>query len=335
MKFLKQTAFLLALVLLLSVIILPASAAAVNASPTTSAVYIDGKEVRFQAYLINGNNYFRLRDVAYALSGTSKEFETTYDSINQQVILTSLTAYTPIGNEMTLSTLTGSVSATPTTQSIYLDGTKLSLTAYVINETNYIKLRDLAAAVDFGVTYIAETDSIDIDTSVGYTPVEPVITLPTDLSVTFIGDSIGVGVEPYLRKHLTNLYVDAKVSRQFSEAKTIVTQLLQSGKLSPTVVIELGSNGTIKESTMRELIELIGSDRKIVFVNVQVPRSWCAGDNATISKVCLDYTNTMIADWYGASLGNSSYFATDGVHPSKTGAAVLAKLIAEAVVNIQ
>lgn len=322
-------------VLLISVPVLPASAAAVEAAPTTSAVLIDGTEQQFEAYCINGNNYFRLRDVAYALTGTLKQFEAAYDGIKAQVVMTSSTAYTPIGDELAISGLTGAITAEPSSNDIYLDGVKVSLKAYVIRETNYIKLRDIAAAINFGVRYVAETDTIEIDTSVGYTPDKQIITFPSDMEVTFIGDSIGVGITKELKKYFPGISVDAKVSRQFSESRSIAGQLLQKGKLAQTVVIELGSNGTIRESHMRELIEMIGSDRRIVFVNIQVPRSWCEGNNKVISKVCLDYTNTIIADWYGASITNSSYFYTDGVHLKSAGVSALAKLIADAIVNIQ
>jgi hypothetical protein len=336
MKFTRRfLSTLLIAVLLLSVSPLPAAAAAVQAAPTTSVVLIDGSEQEFEAYCIGGNNYFRLRDVAFALSGTAKQFEAAYDDTNKQVVLASKSAYTPIGNEMAISGLAGSIAAEPSASEIYLDGAKLSLTAYIIRETNYIKLRDIAAAIDFGVMYIAETDTIEINTSIGYTPDKPVITFPSDLDVTFIGDSIGVGISPYLKKFFPNLSVDSKVSRQFSEARTIVSQLLQSGKLAQTVVIELGTNGTIRESHMRELIEMIGSDRRIVFVNIQVPRSWCDGNNKVISKVCLDYANTIVADWHGASINNSSYFYTDGVHLKSGGITAMVQCIADAIVNIQ
>ena len=46
--------------------------------------------------------------------------------------------------------------AAPSTQSFYVDGVKVELEAYVINGNNYIKLRDIGRAVDFGVTYEGE-----------------------------------------------------------------------------------------------------------------------------------------------------------------------------------
>ena len=39
-----------------------------SATATTSKIYVDGKETRFTAYNIGGNNYFKLRDVAKELN---------------------------------------------------------------------------------------------------------------------------------------------------------------------------------------------------------------------------------------------------------------------------
>jgi hypothetical protein len=335
LRHIRQLSYILtALLLLFSILILPSSAAAVTAVPTPSAVFVDGREMPFDAYFINGNNYFKIRDIAYALSGSAKQFQVTYDERTRQIDLTLNTAYTPEGDELTQSGQARSAAAYLTNSEVYLNGEKLSLIAYFVNDNNYVKLRDLAAVVDFGVTYNTASRAIVIDTSVGYTPDKPEETWPNDLNVTFIGDSIGIDIAPYLKQYFPNIYIDAKVSRQFSAAKGIVQGLMDSGELGPVVVIELGANGTISESHLRALIELIGSDRKVVFVNVQVPRSWCEGDNATLANVVPEYDNAIIADWYSASIHNSGYFYKDGVHPNATGSPILAKLIADAVMDV-
>ncbi len=321
--------------LLFSVVVQSAEAAAVQATPTASPVFINGVKQEFEAYTINGSNYFKLRDIAYALSGTAKQFEVSYSDLNNQVDLISNAAYTAAGTEMKVSEFAESVAATATSSNIYLDGVKLSLTAYIICESNFIKLRDIAAAINFDVRYIQESSIIEIDTATVYTPVPLEITFPCDLSVTFIGDSVGAGVAPYLKKYFPNMYIDAKASRQFYQAKSIIEKLLQEEKLSSTVVIGLGTNGTVKETDVRALIELIGKDRKLVFVNCRVPRSWCEGDNKTFTKVVAEFANTIIADWYSASAENDQYFYKDGFHPNNTGCTVLAKTIADAVVAIQ
>ena len=52
--------------------------------------------------------------------------------------------------------------ANPSNQKFYLDDQRISLTAYEIGGSNYVKLRDIGQAVDFGVTYDAATNTVTI-----------------------------------------------------------------------------------------------------------------------------------------------------------------------------
>lgn len=56
--------------------LLPATALAAppNATPTNAAIYINGTRVAFEAYTINGSNYFKMRDLAMAFNSTDKNF---------------------------------------------------------------------------------------------------------------------------------------------------------------------------------------------------------------------------------------------------------------------
>ena len=139
------------------------SAADVNAKPTPQKVFVNGKETAFDAYNINGNNYFKLRDLAYALNGTAKQFEVTWDEKNNAIKLTSNKSYTVIGGEMK-SKGTGNKTAVPTTSKIYLDGKEVSFTAYNIEGNNYFKLRDIGITFDFNVDYDEFADTITINT---------------------------------------------------------------------------------------------------------------------------------------------------------------------------
>ncbi len=159
--------------------------------------------------------------------------------------------------------------------------------------------------------------------------------VPSDLNITIIGDSVTLDVAPYLQKYYPNMTVDAIVGRQFYQVDTVINDLLEKNQLASMVVIELGTNGSFSEAQMRAVIELLGSDRKIVFVNSQVPKPWCAAVNSTLAKVSAEYTNTVVADWYSSSVSKSDYFYKDGVHPNKTGSPVLAKVIADAIAKIQ
>ena len=115
------------------------------------------------------NNYFKLRDLAFVLSGTEKQFEVGWDEKNNAISLTSGKQYTVVGGEM-VGKGEGAKIPVPTTSKIYLDGKEISFTAYNIGGNNYFKLRDIGQAFDFGVTWDGTKNTIVIDTSKSYTP---------------------------------------------------------------------------------------------------------------------------------------------------------------------
>ncbi len=139
-----------------------------TAIPTASKVMVNGKSVLFEAYLINGNNYFKLRDMATVVSGTTKQFEVGWDGSKNAINLLSSKPYTVVGGELAKGDGKNK-SGNPTTSKIYKDGKEIKLTAYTINGNNYFKLRDLAQVFDIGVTWDNSTKTIGIDTSIGYT----------------------------------------------------------------------------------------------------------------------------------------------------------------------
>jgi len=139
-----------------------------TAIPTTSTVLIDGKQVSFDAYNINNNNYFKLRDIAMALNGTAKQFEVEWDAANNIISVTSDSAYTAVGGELAKG-IAGNKQANLTTSKIYLDGKEVRFTAYNINSNNYFKLRDIGKALDFGVSWDGPNNTIIINISTVYT----------------------------------------------------------------------------------------------------------------------------------------------------------------------
>ena len=79
----------------------------------------------------------------------------------------------------------GSVSAVATgimaelsKQKIYVDRQQIEMTAYSIGGNNYVKLRDIGKAVNFGVSYDGATDSVYIDSKSSYSEETPSVKLP-------------------------------------------------------------------------------------------------------------------------------------------------------------
>ena len=138
-----------------------------SAIPTAAKVLVDGLTIEFDAYEIGGYNYFKLRDLAYALSGSEKQFEVGWDEDADTIALTSGEPYTLVGGEM-LKKGTGEKTAAPTGSTILKDGVEIVFTAFNIEDNNYFKLRDIGAAFDFGVEWDEANYTIIIDTANGY-----------------------------------------------------------------------------------------------------------------------------------------------------------------------
>jgi len=134
------------------------------AKPSTSAVLVDGKKISFDAYTISGSSYFKLRDLAAVLSGTGKQFDVTWDSTNKAINLISGKPYITVGGELTAGDGKSKI-ALLNKSKIHIDGISLTLRSYIINGNSYLKLRDIAKALNIGIAWDGKTNTISIDTS--------------------------------------------------------------------------------------------------------------------------------------------------------------------------
>ena len=135
--------------------------------PSSSTVFVDGMETEFESYLIGGNNYFKIRDIAYALSGTPAQFNVEWDGPNNSILLASETPYTVIGGEMSGRSGERKLPVQSSAK-LVLDGAEATLAAYNIEGSNYFRLRDVLQLFDVGVSYDPVTRNIRIDTAMPY-----------------------------------------------------------------------------------------------------------------------------------------------------------------------
>lgn len=129
------------------------------ALPTSSLVLVDGKPVAFEAYNIEGNNYFKLRDLAAAFSGSDKQFSVQWDGEKQAIGLQSNQPYT---GKITVNGDAKPKNAVINKAVIYKDGEKVTLQAYNIDGNTYFKLRDIGKLFDFPVNFDAAKNQIAV-----------------------------------------------------------------------------------------------------------------------------------------------------------------------------
>jgi lysophospholipase L1-like esterase len=94
-------------------------------------------------------------------------------------------------------------------------------------------------------------------------------------------------------------------------------------------VVELGTNGTVTASDFDAMMQAASGVSRVVFVNVDVPRSWEAADNAVLAEGVARYPGTaLLADWYTLASAHPEWFTPDQVHLQPAGAQALADLVA-------
>lgn len=165
-------------------------------APSTHNMTVDGNTVVPQGYLVDGENYFKLRDIAYILSGTDSQFNVTWEAETGRILITTGQAYQTVGGEMTSSVSATINSFRESDAVIVINGRTVSLTGYRINGNNYFRVRDLGDALGFGVDYDDATRTVLIDSTgaASQDPEQPTQQVTNAASYTFSGSGWGHSV---------------------------------------------------------------------------------------------------------------------------------------------
>jgi peptidoglycan/LPS O-acetylase OafA/YrhL len=150
--------------------------------------------------------------------------------------------------------------------------------------------------------------------------------------VSAVGDSVMIGAAEELDRKIPDLtYIDAEVGLQTSAAIDILRWRRDSGQLGEVVVVDIGNNGIFTAEQFDEMMGVLADTRRVVFVNVNVPRAWEQPNNEVLAEGVQRYPNAVLADWYAASVDHPEYFVEDGVHLQIEGQWAYAAVIADQI----
>ena len=151
--------------------------------------------------------------------------------------------------------------------------------------------------------------------------------------VDAIGDSVMEGAASQLRAHVPHIFIDAITSQQVSGGIRILRSLRDQHKLGKVVVIHLGTNGRFLSSQFDEIMKILASVPRVVFVNVKAARSWESGDNKVIAAGVRKYSGkAVLVDWHSRWRDcDGTVFYSDGIHLTPVGAKCYARLVAAAI----
>ncbi len=141
-----------------------------DALVSVSQFTVNDASVPLNAYIINNNNYIKLRDFAMVLNGTAKQIDISWDGTANVVTIISGKEYTPVGGELSVLGDEEVVTAKLNDFELIMDGVTLNLTAYNIEANTYIKLRDLTEVLNIGVTWDSQSNTVNFDLNKSYAP---------------------------------------------------------------------------------------------------------------------------------------------------------------------
>jgi hypothetical protein len=125
-----------------------------------------------------------------------------------------------------------------------------------------------------------------------------------------IGDSVMLGAKAQLKAR--GFVVNARKSRQFSDALSIVKRKKRHGLLRQKIVIHLGTNGVlIQPGDCDKIARLAGSSRRVYLVTVTGPTSHpkiMRVQNKRLRACAARHANTHLIDWYKHSRGHANWF---------------------------
>lgn len=153
-------------------------------------------------------------------------------------------------------------------------------------------------------------------------------------AVTLVGDSLNLGVEPYLRERLRgwSFQADDEVGIPTEEG---VRRLRSAGSgLAPFVVVSLGTNDPASDDDafragVREALRIVGPRRCIVWATVH--REGHDGFDAVLRDEAGRNHNLRLVDWSTMIRDHPDWLASDGIHGSPDGYRARAGAVVEAL----
>lgn len=156
----------------------------------------------------------------------------------------------------------------------------------------------------------------------------------SNLQISGIGDSVMADASTTLQGIFPKMVVNAQVGRQASAAPDILRQMDRDHQLAGTVLVSLGTNGTVSQDTLNQIMSILGPQRTVFWLNVHVPsKPWQNEVNDTLNQAQKQYHNLHIIDWYSYSNNHPDWFYADNVHPNPNGLKFYGDFVMKSILN--
>ncbi len=150
-----------------------------------------------------------------------------------------------------MASAAASLTAIPSRQTFYVNGQKVEFEAYSIHGNNFVKVRDIGKAVDFGVTYDGATNSVHIDPNAHYQEETPQPTpTPTPTPTPAPSGKYTINVDHWSREDFSQQANPAVFTGVYDRNlyNTIRQTLVDGDAIDPPAytMVAKGDYGTVK-----------------------------------------------------------------------------------------
>ncbi len=227
----------------------------------------------------------------------------------RRIVLTALVSLLPVFGVVSLATAR-----------VQLDEIAQNLSD---NEGNTVDL--LSGGQSLGGGELASATTIAGQVVTGTTTLDGQV-----IDVLAIGDSVMLGAANVLTQR--GVTVDAVKSRPYRQALEIANYMKSVNRLGSVVVIHLGTNNTVDEKTLDEIMVPLRDVPLVLFVTVHVPSEVRQNtNNRRINELPARYENVKVLDWYAIATAHPEYLYSDKIHIRPEGQKVYADLMMQAI----
>ena len=144
--------------------------------------------------------------------------------------------------------------------------------------------------------------------------------IPDSSTITAIGDSLISGNSIGFEEEFPEINFLAEPIRQWEQGVEVVQAGIAQGLIRQNVILDFGTNGGVKdEALVREVLDTLGSDRRILLYNIYSPSSFVEESNAIYEKLAEEYPNVYLVDWNSVAAAHPEYLNSDRTHTNIEG----------------
>ena len=137
--------------------------------------------------------------------------------------------------------------------------------------------------------------------------------------VSFVGDSVSLGAERFLRETIPNSLVDCEVSRTMRAGRALLREWQDDGSLREYVVIALGANGYGDwQAQIDAMLDELPAGHRVVFVTPYLGKPDPGISEREIAAYYRELARTLpyvtVADWAEAVEPHQDLLASDRTH---------------------